>query len=106
ALPEPGDPSATLMRRASSAAPSATVLRKGRGSRAEVGSAGRHGWRPATVMRWGGTGAGRWRTGGVPFLWLGTPMTDKLLGRARLVAQGLLTRPHADPLAVVTAQGA
>lgn len=33
-------------------------------------------------------------------------MTDKLLGRARLVAQGLLTRPHADPLAVVTAQGA
>lgn len=33
-------------------------------------------------------------------------MTDKLLGRARLVAQGLLTRPYADPLAAVTAHGA
>lgn len=33
-------------------------------------------------------------------------MTDKLLGRARLVAQGLVTRPYGDPLAVVTAQGA
>ncbi|GAB3816411.1 crosslink repair DNA glycosylase YcaQ family protein [Tessaracoccus terricola] len=33
-------------------------------------------------------------------------MTDKLLGRARLVAQGLVTRPYDDPLAVVSAHGA
>lgn len=33
-------------------------------------------------------------------------MTDKLLGRARLVAQGLLTRPYDNPLVAVTAQGA
>ena len=33
-------------------------------------------------------------------------MTDKLLGRARLVAQGLVTRPYDDPLAVVSSHGA